>query len=45
MWVDLPHRCVKNGRRLFMISHQERRIRHMHKTLMGYINGEYANDA
>ena len=27
------------------ISHQERRIRHMHATLMDYVNGKYANDA
>lgn len=29
----------------YWISNAERRIRHMHKTLMDYINGVYANDA
>jgi phenylpropionate dioxygenase-like ring-hydroxylating dioxygenase large terminal subunit len=46
--VNLPH--VQKGMnssayRGLWISGQERRIRHMHKTLMDYINGEYANDA
>ena len=46
--VNLPH--VQKGMNSdaykgLWISSQERRIRHMHKTLMDYINGEYANDA
>ncbi|MFN3233323.1 MAG: aromatic ring-hydroxylating oxygenase subunit alpha [Alphaproteobacteria bacterium] len=46
--VNLPH--VQKGMNSvayegLWISHQERRIRHMHKTLMDYINGEHANDA
>ncbi len=46
--VNLPH--VQKGLHSeafqgLHISHQERRIRHMHKTLMDYINGHYANDA
>jgi phenylpropionate dioxygenase-like ring-hydroxylating dioxygenase large terminal subunit len=46
--VNLPH--VQKGMHSaafqgLWISHQERRIRHMHKTLMGYIDGIGANDA
>ena len=46
--VNLPH--VQKGMHSsafegLWISNQERRIRHMHKTLMDYINGHYANDA
>ncbi len=46
--VNLPH--VQKGMNSeayegLWISHQERRIRHMHKTLMDDINGEHANDA
>jgi phenylpropionate dioxygenase-like ring-hydroxylating dioxygenase large terminal subunit len=46
--VNLPH--VQKGMNSvaykgLWISNQERRIRHMHKTLMDYINGVYANDA
>ena len=46
--VNLPH--VQKGMNSvayegLWISHQERRIRHMHKTLMEYITGETANDA
>jgi phenylpropionate dioxygenase-like ring-hydroxylating dioxygenase large terminal subunit len=46
--VNLPH--VQKGMHSdafegLWISHQERRIRHMHKTLMDYVNGHYANDA
>ncbi len=46
--VNLPH--VQKGMSSeayqgLWISSQERRIRHMHKTLMDYINGEHANDA
>ena len=45
--VNLPH--VQKGMHSdsfegLWISNQERRIRHMHKTLMDYINGHYAND-
>ncbi|MEN3950730.1 aromatic ring-hydroxylating dioxygenase subunit alpha [Iodidimonas sp. SYSU 1G8] len=46
--VNLPHVQKGNNSSAFKglhISHQERRIRHMHKTLMDYINGVYANDA
>jgi len=46
--VNVPH--IQKGMKSvgfegLWISTQERRIRHMHKTLMDYINGEYANDA
>jgi phenylpropionate dioxygenase-like ring-hydroxylating dioxygenase large terminal subunit len=46
--VNLPH--LQKGMHSaalegIFISHQERRIRHMHHTLMDYINGKYANDA
>jgi phenylpropionate dioxygenase-like ring-hydroxylating dioxygenase large terminal subunit len=46
--VNLPH--LQKGMHSaalqgIWISHQERRIRHMHHTLMKYINGSYANDA
>ncbi|MDA0338466.1 MAG: RHO alpha subunit C-terminal catalytic domain-containing protein [Proteobacteria bacterium] len=46
--VNLPH--VQKGMNSsayegLWISYQERRIRHMHKTLMEYITGETANDA
>jgi argininosuccinate synthase len=46
--VNVPH--VQKGMNSsaykgLWISHQERRIRHMHKTLMDYIDGKYANDA
>ncbi|MBI1181176.1 MAG: Rieske 2Fe-2S domain-containing protein [Alphaproteobacteria bacterium] len=46
--VNLPH--VQKGMHSesfqgLWIRDQERRIRHMHKTLMDYINGHYANDA
>ncbi|MGE0666487.1 MAG: SRPBCC family protein [Sphingomonadales bacterium] len=46
--VNLPH--VQKGLHSdafegLWISHQERRIRHMHVTLMDYVNGRYANDA
>ncbi|MDX1580453.1 MAG: SRPBCC family protein, partial [Alphaproteobacteria bacterium] len=46
--VNVPH--VQKGMRSrayrgLWISEQERRIRHMHETLMDYINGKYANDA
>ena len=45
--VNLPH--VQRGMHSaafqgLWISHQERRIRHMHKTLMDYVNGDVAND-
>ncbi len=45
--VNLPH--VQKGMHSasfegLWISNQERRIRHMHKTVMDYINGHYAND-
>ena len=45
--VNLPH--VQKGMNSaaykgLWISSQERRIRHMHKTLMDYVNGHYAND-
>jgi phenylpropionate dioxygenase-like ring-hydroxylating dioxygenase large terminal subunit len=46
--VNLPHVQAGMNSSAFKglwISHQERRIRHMHKTLMDYINGVYANDA
>ncbi len=46
--VNLPHVQRGNNSSAFRglwISHQERRIRHMHRTLMGYINGDTANDA
>ena len=46
--VNVPH--IQKGMKSvgfegLWINTQERRIRHMHKTLMDYINGEYANDA
>jgi len=46
--VNVPH--IQKGMQSagyegLWISKQERRIRHMHKTLMDYINGKYANDA
>ena len=46
--VNLPHVQKGMASEAFnglWISSQERRIRHMHKTLMDYINGVYANDA
>jgi len=46
--VNLPHVQKGMGSDAFAglwISKQERRIRHMHKTLMDYINGGAANEA
>jgi len=46
--VNLPHLQKGMHSEAFKgiwISDQERRIRHMHVTLMDYINGKYANDA
>ncbi len=46
--VNLPHTQIglnSDAFKGYWISNQERRIRHMHVTLMDYINGKYANDA
>jgi phenylpropionate dioxygenase-like ring-hydroxylating dioxygenase large terminal subunit len=46
--VNLPHVQIglnSDAYEGYWISRQERRIRHMHVTLMDYINGKYANDA
>ena len=46
--VNVPHIQIGMNSSAFeglWISHQERRIRHMHHTLMGYIDGDPANES